>query len=174
MSLLSLSLTRRDNKRQGLHIFRIDTYSLLFWDNVITATLNTLTVITPTLNTSTVTDSLCNSGTFSNPNAVRDCPFNLKGAWFLSRSRKFFFACSAIVFKAFQCGPTKYFLQKKILFHVDLKKMLSPISLFLRSDAYGIGFVEETCTTRDQYCGCIATVSDRNCFTRIRSNSLGS
>jgi hypothetical protein len=36
-------------------------------------------------------------------------------------------------------------------------------------DAYGIGFVEETRTTRDQYCGCIATVSDRNCFTRIRS-----
>jgi hypothetical protein len=31
-----------------------------------------------------------------------------------------FFACSAIVFKAFQRGPTKYFLQKKILFHVDL------------------------------------------------------
>jgi hypothetical protein len=28
-----------------------------------------------------------------------------------------FFACSAIVFKAFQRGPTKYFLQKKILFH---------------------------------------------------------
>ena len=41
-------------------------------------------------------------------------------------------------------------------------------------DAYGIGFVEETCTTRDQYYGCITTVSDRNCFTRIRSNSLGS
>ena len=139
MSLLSLSLTRRDNKRQGLHIFRIDTYSLLFWDNVITATLNTLTVITPTLNTSTVTDSLCNSGTFSNPNAVRDCPFNLKGAWFLSRSRKFFFACSAIVFKAFQCGPTKYFftkLEKKILFYVDLIKMLSVISLFLRFPSY--------------------------------------
>jgi hypothetical protein len=41
-------------------------------------------------------------------------------------------------------------------------------------DAYGIGFVEETRTIRDQYCGCIAIVSDRNCFTRIRSNSLGS
>jgi hypothetical protein len=26
-----------------------------------------------------VTDSLYNSGAFSNPNAVRDCPFNLKG-----------------------------------------------------------------------------------------------
>ena len=44
----------------------------------------------------------------------------------------------------------------------------------IASDAYGIGFVEETCTIRDQYCGCIATVSDRNCFTRILSNSLGS
>ena len=82
----------------------------MFWDNVITPTLNTPTVIiptliTPTLNTSTVTDSLCNSGAFSNPNAVRDCPFNLKGAWFLSQSRKFFFVCSAIVFKAFQRGP---------------------------------------------------------------------
>jgi hypothetical protein len=42
----------------------------------------------------------------------------------------------------------------------------------IASDAYGIGFVEETRTTHDQYCGCIATVSDRNCFTRIRSNSL--
>ena len=73
--------------------------SFLNWeiirDNVITPTLNTPTVITPTLitptlNTSTMTDSLCNSGVFSNPNAVRDFPFNLKGAWFLSRSRKFF------------------------------------------------------------------------------------
>ena len=43
-----------------------------------------------------------------------------------------FFVCSAIVSKAFQRGPTKYFLQKKILFHVDLIKMLSLISLFLR------------------------------------------
>ena len=58
---------------------------MFYWDNVITPTLSTPTVITPTLitptiitptlNTSTVTDSLCNSGAFSNPNAVRDCPF---------------------------------------------------------------------------------------------------
>jgi hypothetical protein len=96
---------------------------------VITPTLITPTIITPTLNTSTVTDSLCNSGAFSNPIAVRDCPFNLKGAWFLSRSQKFF--SYAIVFKAFQHGRTKYFLQKKILFHIDLIKMLSLISLFL-------------------------------------------
>jgi hypothetical protein len=40
------------------------------------------TLITPTLNTSTVTDNLCNSGAISNPNAVRDCPFNLKGHGF--------------------------------------------------------------------------------------------
>jgi hypothetical protein len=57
-------------------------------DNVITPTLNIPTVITPTIitpthNTSTVTDNLCYSGAFSNPNAVRDCPFNLKGGWIL-------------------------------------------------------------------------------------------
>jgi hypothetical protein len=33
-------------------------------------------------------------------------------------------------------GPTKYFLQKKILFHVDLIKMLPLISLFLRFPSY--------------------------------------
>ena len=108
----------------------------VFWDNVITPTLNIPAIITPILNTSTVTDSLCNSGAFSNPNAVRDCPFNLKGAWFFSRSQKFFPVCSVIVFKAFQRGPTKYFLQKKILFHVDLIKMLSLISWFLRFPSY--------------------------------------
>jgi hypothetical protein len=43
-----------------------------------------------------------------------------------------FFVYSAIVFKAFQRGPTQYFLQKKTLFHVDLIKMISLISLFLR------------------------------------------
>ena len=104
---------------------------LNFWDNVITPT-----IITPTLNTSTVTDSLCNSGAFSNPNAVRDCPFNLKGAWFFIPESEVFFVCSTIVFKAFQRGLTKYFLQKKILFHVDLIKMLSLISLFLRFPSY--------------------------------------
>jgi hypothetical protein len=46
----------------------------LITPTVITPTLITPTIITPTLNTSTVTDSLCNSGTFSNPNTVRDCP----------------------------------------------------------------------------------------------------
>ena len=120
----------------GMLVLCITGSSWLFWDNVITPTVITPTIITQTLNTSTVTDSLCNSGAFSNPNAVRDCPFKLKGAWFLSRSRKFFFVCSAIVFKAFQRGPTKYFLQKKILFHVDLIKMLSLISLFLRFPSY--------------------------------------
>jgi hypothetical protein len=68
---------------------------LLLRDTVITPTLNNPTVITPTLITPTiitptVTDSLCNSSAFRNPNAVRDCPpFNLKGAWFLSRPRIF-------------------------------------------------------------------------------------
>jgi hypothetical protein len=66
------------------HVY--DVHMSITWDNVITPTLNTPTlntptvitptIITPTLNTSTVTDSLCNSGAFSNPNAVRDCPFN--------------------------------------------------------------------------------------------------
>jgi hypothetical protein len=82
---------------------------------IITPTINIPTIITPTLNISTVTDSLCNSGAFSNPNAVRDCPFNFKGAWFLSRSQKFFFVCSAIVFKAFQRGPTKLFTKENII-----------------------------------------------------------
>jgi hypothetical protein len=51
-----------------------------------------------------------------------------KGHGFYPES-EVFFVCSAIVFKAFQRGPTKYFLQKKMLFHVDLIKMLSLISL---------------------------------------------
>jgi hypothetical protein len=48
----------------------------------------------------------------------------LKGHGFYPEIRSFF-VCSAIVFKAFQRGPAKYFLQKKIVFHVDLIKMLS-------------------------------------------------
>jgi hypothetical protein len=49
-----------------------------------------------------VTDSLCNSGAFNNPNAVRDCPFNLKEeAWFLSRSRKFFSYAALLFLKHF-------------------------------------------------------------------------
>ena len=139
----------------NLNLFSFYLYvvimSLFIWDNVITPTLNTPTVITPTLNTptvitptiitptlntSTVTNNLCNSGAFSNPNAVRDCPFNLKRAWFFIPESEVFSVCSAIFFKAFQRGPTKYFLQKKILFHVDLIKMLSLISLFLRFPSY--------------------------------------
>jgi hypothetical protein len=116
------------------------------WDNVITPTLNTPTVITPTLitptiitptlNTSTVTDSLCNSGAFSNPNTVRDFPFNLKGAWFLSQSRKFFSHAALLFLKLFSAAQQNIFLQKKILFHVDLIQMLSLISLFLRFPSY--------------------------------------
>ena len=89
------------------------------WCNVNTPTVITPTLITPTLNTSTVTYSLCNSGAFSNPNAVRDCPFNLKGAWFLSRSRKFFSYASLLFLKLFSAAQQNSFLQKKILFHVD-------------------------------------------------------
>jgi hypothetical protein len=95
-------------------------------DNVITPTLNTPTVITPTLNTptviitqtiitptlntSTVTDNLCNSDAFNNPNAVRDCLFNLKEeAWFLSRS---FFSYATLLFlKLFSAAQQNIFLQ---------------------------------------------------------------
>jgi hypothetical protein len=47
-----------------------------------------------------VTDSLCNSGAFSNPNAVREFPFN-------------FFRMQRYCFKAFQRGPTKYLFTKE-------------------------------------------------------------
>ena len=93
------------------------------WDNVITPTLNTPTVITttlitptiitPTLNTSTVTDSLCNSGAFSNPNTVRDFPFNLKGAWFLSQSRKFFSHAALLFLKLFSAAQQTIFFTKE-------------------------------------------------------------
>jgi hypothetical protein len=74
-------------------------------------TVITPTVITPTIITSTLTDSLCNSGTFSNPNAVRDCPFKMKGAWFLSRSRKFFSYAALLFLKVFSAA------QQNILYH---------------------------------------------------------
>ena len=88
---------------------------------VITPTLNTPTVITPTiitptLNTSTVTDSLCNSGAFSNPNAVRDCPFNLKGAWFLSQSGKFFSYAALLFLKLFSAAQQNIFYKRKYYF----------------------------------------------------------
>jgi hypothetical protein len=51
-----------------------------------------------------VTDSLCNSGAFSNPNAVRDCPFILKGAWFLSQSWKFFSYAALLFLKLFSAA----------------------------------------------------------------------
>ena len=104
-----------------LKLFVFDKYMMELRDNVIT-----LTIITPTLNTSTVTDSLCNSGAFNNLNAVRDCPFNLKEeAWFLSRSRKFFSYAALLFLKHFSAAQQNIFLLKKILFHVDLIKMLS-------------------------------------------------
>ena len=95
-------------------------------DNVITPTLNTPTVITPTLitptiitptlNTSTVTDSLYNSGAFCNPNTVRDCPFNLKGAWFLSQSRKFFSFAALLFLKLFSAAQQNIFYKRKYYF----------------------------------------------------------
>jgi hypothetical protein len=104
--------------------FTMKCWSL--WDNVITPTLNTPTVITPTLitptiitptlSTSTVTDSLCNSGAFSNPNAVRDCPFNLKGVWFLSRSRKFFSYAALLFLKLFSAAHQNIFYKRKYYF----------------------------------------------------------
>jgi hypothetical protein len=99
--------------------FTMKCWSL--WDNVITPTLNTPTVITPTLITPTiitptVTDSLCNSGAFSNPNAVRDCPFNLKGVWFLSRSRKFFSYAALLFLKLFSAAHQNIFYKRKYYF----------------------------------------------------------
>ena len=88
----------------------------LITPTVITPTLITPTSITPTLNTSTVTDSLCNSGAFSNPNAVRDCPFNLKGAWFLSRSRNFFSYAALLFLKLFSAAQQNIFYKRKYYF----------------------------------------------------------
>jgi hypothetical protein len=88
----------------------------LITQTVITQTLITLTIITPTLNTSTVTDSLCNSGAFSNPNAVRDWPFNLKGAWFLSRSRKFFSHAALLFLKLSSAAQQNIFYKRKYYF----------------------------------------------------------
>ena len=95
-------------------------------DNVITPTLNTPTfitptlitptIITPTLNTSTVTDNLCNSGAISNPNAVRDCPFNLKGAWFLSWSRNCFSYAALLFLKLFSATQQNIFYKRKFYF----------------------------------------------------------
>ena len=86
------------------------TMSLFICDNVITPTLNTPTIITPTLNTSTVTDNPCNSGAFNNPNAVRDCPFNLKEeACFLSRSRNYFSYAALLFLKLFSAAQQNIF-----------------------------------------------------------------
>jgi hypothetical protein len=67
-----------------------------------------------------------------------------------------FFRMQRYCFKAFQRGPTKYFLQKKILFHVDLIKMLSLISLFLRFPSYfpskfRIAQLERTIKMQEKY-----------------------
>ena len=122
---------------------------LFIWDNVITPTLNTPTVITPTLitptiitptlitptiitptlNTSTVTDSLCN------PNAVRDCPFNLKGAWFLSRSRKFFSYAELLFLKLFSAAFHVVILQRDTKGWYSRKCIIIKRTLLLVSSA---------------------------------------
>ena len=128
---------------------------LFIWNNVNTPTLNTPTVITPTLitptiiiptlitptiitptlNTSTVTDSLCNSGAFSNPNAVRDCPFNLKGAWFSSRSRKFFSYAALLFLKLFSAAFHVVILQRDTKGWYSRKCIIIKRTLLLVSSA---------------------------------------
>ena len=116
------SSSRTDNNFEQLcKIFKESTklqfsQLLIGRDNVITPTLNTPTVITPTHNTSTVTNSLCYSGAFSNPNAVRDCPFNLKGGWFLSRCQKFFLYAALLFLKLFSAAQQNIFYKRKFYF----------------------------------------------------------
>jgi hypothetical protein len=59
-------------------------FMYVFWDNVITPTLNIPTIITPILNTSTVTDSLCNSGAFSNDDLITWKGIHIGHVFFLS------------------------------------------------------------------------------------------
>ena len=111
------------------------TMSLFIWDNVITPTLNTPTVITPTLNTPTVITPTRNTPTVillrqSLPRLLilRQWPIIFAILALLTIQMQYrtvhltwkkrhglypgiCFVCSAIVFKAFQRGPTKYFLQ---------------------------------------------------------------
>jgi hypothetical protein len=114
MLAMYLNTTRPDSLLLPLSLQPL--FPLSKWDNVITPTLNTPTIITPTLNTSTVTDSLCNSGAFRNPNTVRDCPFNLKGAWFVSRSRKFFSYAALLFLKLFSAAQHNFFYKRKYYF----------------------------------------------------------
>ena len=59
---------------------------------------------------------VCNSGAFCNPNAVQGCPFNLKGAWFLSRSRKFFSYAALLFLKLFSAAQQNIFYNRKYYF----------------------------------------------------------
>jgi hypothetical protein len=70
-----------------------------------------------------VTDSLCNSGAFSNPNAVRDCPFNLKGAWFLSWSGKFFSYAALLFLKLFSAAQQHFFFTKENIISCRFNKI---------------------------------------------------
>jgi hypothetical protein len=64
---------------------------------------------------------VCNSGAFRNPNAVRDCPFNLKGAWFLSWSRKFFSYAALLFLKLFSATQQNIFYKRKYYFMVTVE-----------------------------------------------------
>jgi hypothetical protein len=46
------------------------------------------------------------------------------------------------------------------LFKLSSRLIVERHLLTIASDAYGIGFVEETRTTRDQYCWCICGTRD--------------
>ena len=76
--------------------------------------------------------------------------------WVFIPESEVFFVYSAIVFKAFQRGPTQYFLQKKTLFHVDLIKMLSMISFVssipvIFSSKLRIAQLERTIKMQEKY-----------------------
>jgi hypothetical protein len=47
---------------------------------------------------------------------TRDCPFNLNGAWFLSRSRKFFSYAALLFLKLFSPAQQNIFYKRKYYF----------------------------------------------------------
>jgi hypothetical protein len=59
----------------------------------------------------------------------------------------------------------------KLSSHLIVERHLPTIA----SDAYGIGFVEETRTTRDQFCGCITFLLDLHeiIFSFVKNILLG-
>jgi hypothetical protein len=75
------------------------------------------------------------------------------------------------VFKAFPRVPTNFFLQKKILFHVDLIKMLSLISLFLRLPSY---FPQNSVGTRGKALKTIVLHTKKTSDSGIKTMPLSS